>query len=175
MSREKIAGAAVVSVALAVLLVGGATTSASSSINACRAAQLRFVKPFAQPAGSVQVGYGIRIKNIGRVACTLHRFLIVRVPKGTLAPLDVVPRLTSALLPAVDFRRPLVVATRHSVATYLVVTAPCGGLNARIGVPLRLAVEVPYGQTVRYFTEPLPIWVCRTVSNRIDLPPLAAA
>ena len=174
MSWERIAGAAVISLAVAVFVAGAETMWAASSTSVCRGAQLRFVKPVAQPIGAVQVGYEVRIKNIGRVSCILHRFLIVRVPKGSQAPIDVVPHLASGMLPAVDFRRRLVVAARHSVATYLVVTAPCSGLKGRVYLRLGLAVEVPYGQTVRYVTEPLPIRVCRSVSNQIDLPPLAA-
>jgi len=174
MSRKRVAGGALAAVAVAAFLVRGATTSASASSGACRAEQLRFVKPFVQPAGSVQVGYGIRIKNIGHAACTLRRFLVIRVPKGSPAAIDVVPRLASGLVSPVDFRQPLVLATSRSVGTYLVLTAPCGGIDAYVGVQLQLAVEVPYGQTYRFLTMPLPIGGCRSVSNQIDLPPLTA-
>lgn len=177
MSREGIAAAAgaLGIVGIAACFTVGAASSIASSPAACRAGHLQFGKPLAQGINSISIGYGIRIENVGARACTIQRFLIVRVPKNAPAAVDVIPYATSDLAPRVDLRRPLVLEPRHAAGTYLVLTTPCGGVDAFVGIRLQLAIEVPYGQAEQFFSMPLPARGCRSRPNQIELWPLTAA
>jgi hypothetical protein len=134
---------------------------------------LRFPTPTTQPINAISTGYIVTIRNVGRRACVLRRYLVVRVPRQSPAEIDVRTVLTSDdLLPPIDFSHPLIVQPHHAASAYMVVTAPCGGLHAFAGLRLGIAAEVPYGQATRFVGTTVRINVCRSDANQVTLPPL---
>lgn len=165
-----VAVASGISVAVASATVLAADTAMpATGVSACRAAQMHFLRPSVQPMGPFFVGYSLTIRNVSSRPCALGHLIFVRLPRHASASIEVKPQLRSDLLPPIDLSRPLVVRPGNAVGTYVVVTAPCGGVHSSVELPIVIGADASPSAVEATIT----IRACRAVANDIALPPLA--
>jgi hypothetical protein len=159
----------IAALAVSAVVVASQAAAEQAGIAACRSTQLLFLRTSVQPFNSVSVGYSLTIRNVSGRSCVLGHLLFVRLPRHAPATIEVKPRLTSAFLPSIDLSRRLIVLPGKDAGTYVIVTAPCGGVHSSVDARIVFGADaLPSAIEV-----PIVIRACRAVPNQVDLPPLA--